>query len=76
MGEMAGFGRGKTLTVLSIDGGGIRGIIPATQLAFLESQLQVPIPNYSAPILYNFLINPNYKYFRNYYLWFDEMIIL
>jgi len=27
--------------VLSIDGGGIRGIIPATILAFLESKLQV-----------------------------------
>ena len=27
------------LTILSIDGGGIRGIIPATILAFLESQL-------------------------------------
>ncbi|GAV86883.1 Patatin domain-containing protein [Cephalotus follicularis] len=28
------------VTVLSIDGGGIRGIIPATILAFLESKLQ------------------------------------
>ncbi|KAG2666427.1 hypothetical protein I3843_15G058000 [Carya illinoinensis] len=28
------------ITILSIDGGGIRGIIPATILAFLESQLQ------------------------------------
>ncbi|KAL8216170.1 hypothetical protein R6Q57_023007 [Mikania cordata] len=31
---------GKLITVLSIDGGGIRGIIPATILALLESQLQ------------------------------------
>ncbi|XP_058221041.1 patatin-like protein 2 [Rhododendron vialii] len=31
---------GNLVTVLSIDGGGIRGIIPATVLAFLESQLQ------------------------------------
>ncbi|KAI3686756.1 hypothetical protein L1987_80442 [Smallanthus sonchifolius] len=31
---------GKLITVLSIDGGGIRGIIPATILAVLESQLQ------------------------------------
>ncbi|GMN40059.1 hypothetical protein TIFTF001_009280 [Ficus carica] len=31
---------GNLITVLSIDGGGIRGIIPATILAFLESQLQ------------------------------------
>ncbi|KAG6736783.1 hypothetical protein POTOM_060322 [Populus tomentosa] len=28
------------ITVLSIDGGGIRGIIPGTMLAFLESELQ------------------------------------
>ncbi|KAM7507064.1 hypothetical protein LguiA_017517 [Lonicera macranthoides] len=32
--------RGKMVTVLSIDGGGIRGIIPGTILAFLESKLQ------------------------------------
>ncbi|KAA8528561.1 hypothetical protein F0562_035916 [Nyssa sinensis] len=31
---------GNLITILSIDGGGIRGIIPATVLAFLESQLQ------------------------------------
>ncbi|KAK9066224.1 hypothetical protein SSX86_013545 [Deinandra increscens subsp. villosa] len=31
---------GKLITVLSIDGGGIRGIIPATILTLLESQLQ------------------------------------
>ena len=36
-----GSGVGKMFTVLSIDGGGIRGIIPATILAFLESKLQV-----------------------------------
>lgn len=32
---------GNLITVLSIDGGGIRGIIPATILSFLEAQLQV-----------------------------------
>ncbi|KAJ4761024.1 Patatin [Rhynchospora pubera] len=32
--------KGKIVTVLSIDGGGIRGIIPATILSFLESKLQ------------------------------------
>ncbi|PNS96559.2 hypothetical protein POPTR_017G134101v4 [Populus trichocarpa] len=32
--------RGNQITVLSIDGGGIRGIIPGTILAFLESELQ------------------------------------
>ncbi|XP_018675147.2 patatin-like protein 2 isoform X2 [Musa acuminata AAA Group] len=31
---------GKLVTVLSIDGGGVRGLIPATLLAFLESKLQ------------------------------------
>lgn len=30
----------KLVTILSIDGGGIRGIIPATILAFLEAKLQ------------------------------------
>lgn len=34
---------GNLVTVLSIDGGGIRGIIPATILEFLEAQLQVYI---------------------------------
>jgi len=32
---------GEMVTVLSIDGGGIKGIIPATILEFLEGQLQV-----------------------------------
>ncbi|KAJ1397412.1 Patatin-like phospholipase domain [Sesbania bispinosa] len=31
---------GNLITILSIDGGGIRGIIPATILSFLETQLQ------------------------------------
>ncbi|RWW29027.1 hypothetical protein GW17_00006463 [Ensete ventricosum] len=31
---------GKLITVLSIDGGGVRGLIPGTVLAFLESKLQ------------------------------------
>lgn len=31
----------KLITILSIDGGGVRGIIPGTILAFLESELQV-----------------------------------
>lgn len=33
--------KGKLITILSIDGGGIRGIIPGVILAYLESQLQV-----------------------------------
>ncbi|XVF15596.1 hypothetical protein REPUB_Repub09cG0168000 [Reevesia pubescens] len=36
----ARFAKGKMVTVLSIDGGGIRGIIPSTLLAFLETKLQ------------------------------------
>ncbi|KAF3446685.1 hypothetical protein FNV43_RR11865 [Rhamnella rubrinervis] len=31
---------GKLVTILSIDGGGIRGLIPGTILSFLEAQLQ------------------------------------
>ncbi|CAK9875531.1 unnamed protein product [Sphagnum jensenii] len=31
---------GKRLTILSIDGGGVRGVIPAIMLAELESKLQ------------------------------------
>jgi predicted acylesterase/phospholipase RssA len=31
---------GRCVTVLSIDGGGVRGIIPGTILAFLEEKLQ------------------------------------
>ncbi|XP_057500619.1 patatin-like protein 2 [Actinidia eriantha] len=36
----SGLTKGKMVTVLSIDGGGIRGIIPGTLLGFLESKLQ------------------------------------
>ncbi|GFY93837.1 phospholipase A 2A [Actinidia rufa] len=36
----SGSTKGKNVTVLSIDGGGIRGIIPGTILGFLESKLQ------------------------------------
>ncbi|KAK9109749.1 hypothetical protein Sjap_017809 [Stephania japonica] len=32
---------GKTITVLSIDGGGVRGIIPGIMLGYLKSKLQV-----------------------------------
>ncbi|XP_038900438.1 patatin-like protein 2 [Benincasa hispida] len=40
MNMAADFVKGKRITILSIDGGGIRGIIPGTILAFLESKLQ------------------------------------
>ncbi|PSS21309.1 Patatin-like protein [Actinidia chinensis var. chinensis] len=36
----SGLIKGKMVTVLSIDGGGIKGIIPGTLLGFLESKLQ------------------------------------
>ncbi|XP_052195781.1 patatin-like protein 5 [Diospyros lotus] len=32
--------KGKKVTILSIDGGGVKGIIPGTLLSFLESKLQ------------------------------------
>ncbi|CAL9127206.1 unnamed protein product [Musa textilis] len=32
--------KGKLITVLSIDGGGVRGLIPGTIISFLESKLQ------------------------------------
>ena len=32
---------GNLITVLSIDGGGIRGVIPGVILSFLETELQV-----------------------------------
>lgn len=32
---------GDLITILSIDGGGIRGIIPSIMIEFLESELQV-----------------------------------
>jgi hypothetical protein len=38
---------GNQITVLSIDGGGIRGIIPGTILAFLESELQVYLQDHA-----------------------------
>jgi hypothetical protein len=33
--------KGRLITVLSIDGGGIRGLIPATIITCLEAKLQV-----------------------------------
>lgn len=35
--------KGNLITILSIDGGGIKGIIPGVILAYLESQLQVTL---------------------------------
>lgn len=40
-GALTNVGEANFVTVLSIDGGGVRGIVPATILAFLESKIQV-----------------------------------
>lgn len=40
MGEQSKGSVGKRITVLSIDGGGVRGLIPATILEELEAKLQ------------------------------------
>jgi hypothetical protein len=39
---------GNLITVLSIDGGGIRGLIPGTILSFLEAELQVSLMQFHA----------------------------
>ena len=48
--------QGRLITVLSIDGGGIRGLIPSTILACLESKLQarpsVPLHLHLPLVLY------------------------
>jgi hypothetical protein len=41
--------QGRLITVLSIDGGGIRGLIPATIIACLEAKLQVKITTFFPP---------------------------
>jgi patatin-like phospholipase/acyl hydrolase len=41
MGEKPKGRVGKRVTILSVDGGGVRGLIPATILAELEAKLQV-----------------------------------
>ena len=43
---------GNFITVLSIDGGGIRGIIPGIILSFLESELQVTILLYTSQLVH------------------------
>ena len=50
--------KAKMLTVLTIDGGGIRGIIPSVLLGFLESKLQVrtsPVTVTTIVTFYSFL---------------------
>lgn len=39
---------GNLITILSIDGGGIRGLIPGTILSFLEAELQVSLMQFYA----------------------------
>ncbi|XP_023513192.1 patatin-like protein 1 [Cucurbita pepo subsp. pepo] len=59
----ANFARRELITILSIDGGGIKGIIPGTVLAFLESKLQVEtltnvvIPAFDIKILQPVIFN-------------------
>jgi hypothetical protein len=43
---------GSIVTVLSIDGGGVRGIIPGTILPFLEEKLQVRTYSLISPSLH------------------------
>jgi patatin-like phospholipase/acyl hydrolase len=38
--------RNRTVTVLTIDGGGVRGVIPATFLTLLQAQLDYPLIKY------------------------------
>lgn len=44
--------QGRVLTVLSIDGGGIRGLIPATILERLEAELQVRVCRHILLLVY------------------------
>jgi hypothetical protein len=49
---------GNYIAILSIDGGGIRGIIPGIILGFLESELQViykPSPMSHASYIYIYI---------------------
>lgn len=45
---------GNLITVLSIDGGGVRGLIPAIILDFLETELQVPHASFDFSIFNSF----------------------
>ena len=47
---------GNYITILSIDGGGVKGIIPGIILEYLESALQVNY-NHWLSLLFFFLIN-------------------
>ncbi|OEL33013.1 Patatin-like protein 2 [Dichanthelium oligosanthes] len=54
---------GNLVTILSIDGGGIRGIIPAVVLTFLESELQKNRPLFAAKDIQAFYMNHAPKIF-------------
>lgn len=49
---------GSIVTVLSIDGGGVRGIIPGTILAFLEEKLQVS----KLPCMHAYIVRLGYAF--------------
>jgi hypothetical protein len=53
MGQQAKGQVGKRITILSVDGGGVRGLIPATILAELEGKLQVLTPSPARSLVYS-----------------------
>lgn len=57
--------KGKLITILSIDGGGIRGLIPATIIAYLEAKLQVPANIKTQRSIYFFFLSERYASFLN-----------
>lgn len=70
--------KGSKVTVLSIDGGGIRGIIPGTLLSFLESKLQV-LQIYickNVPVYVSVIISSRFMIYMCTWLcrrWMDQM---
>lgn len=54
MGQQAKGQVGKRITILSVDGGGVRGLIPATILAELEGKLQVLTRNILTPTIVSY----------------------
>ncbi|KAK3423128.1 hypothetical protein EUGRSUZ_F00016 [Eucalyptus grandis] len=52
---------GNLITILSIDGGGIRGLIPGTILAFLESELQVVINQFAIFLMHEEQVSMKYQ---------------
>lgn len=53
---------GERITVLSIDGGGIRGLIPSVIIASLEKKLRVTINHYCFFLLCHLSPNAVFRY--------------